>query len=196
MQVPAFLWVRSAPEMWFKRLTWGDSSESLFFSFGHLSRFIFHTWPDPGPSPICMPVFWPKWIPKKRIVGRFSRLIIVWHSLPFWARWVSLHMCSWGLPDPEDGEYVTSWSFALLPLPLFNVSREYKHQLCALCFLLFLSWNIDRWLFVNVYPGAHLSPASLLSLTPLASKLRLTWNPYRTEVVSLITSVKVRSSPK
>ena len=54
-------------------------------------------------------------------------------------------MCSWGLPDPEDGKYVTGLlpkqdlaSLLTLLLPLFNKYREGKYQLFTLC-LLFLS---------------------------------------------------------
>ena len=93
---------------------------------------------------------------------------MIWQGLSFWPRGVFLCMCSWGLPDPKDRKYVISWSFPqamlspflLLPLPLFKVPREDKFQLFTLFFLLFLSRNINRWLVVNVYTGAHLSPAS------------------------------------
>ena len=44
---------------------------------------FFSTWPDPGPSQICVTNFWPRWIPKQSMVGRWCRLM-AWCSLPFW----------------------------------------------------------------------------------------------------------------
>ena len=84
----------------------------------------------------------------------------------------SLRMCRWGLPDPEDGEYVTSLFFgqaSLSPsldcvITVVYKFAEDRYQLFALCLLLFLSRSIDRRLVVNVYPGAHLSPAPELTL--------------------------------
>ena len=101
----------------------GSSSGSLF-SFGQVSHFISHTWPDPGPSLICECIFWPRWIPAQGLVGRLAGFTMAWSPLPFWPRGVSLCMWCWGLPDPKDGKEVTSWSFAQggfspsLPLPL------------------------------------------------------------------------------
>ena len=59
-----------------------------------------------GPPPICLHIFWPRWIPRQNMVGRLSTLITAWQPLSFWPRVVSLHTCSQGLPDPEDGEYI------------------------------------------------------------------------------------------
>ena len=179
-QVQASFWMRSTPERWLK-LIWGGSSRSLS-SFGQLSCFIFHSWPDPAPSQICVCIFWPRWIPEQGIMGRLSRLIMVWHPLPFWLKEVSLCMCNWGLPTPEDGEYVTSGSFAQAGLSPSFWSCHYhcltssqktstSYVPCASCdFYLVVnvyprahlssaSWSVNRRLLANVYPGAHLFPA-------------------------------------
>ena len=140
----------------------------VFVSSSQFSSFIFYTWPDPGPSPICMCIFWSRWVPKQSMVERLSRLIMAYHPHPFWPKGVSLHACPWGLPDPEQGEYGTSLFFCpsraqpllILSLQLFNEFTEDKYQLFALYLLLFLSWRIDKCLVINVCSGAHLSPAS------------------------------------
>ena len=96
--------------------------------------------------------------------GKFSE---TYYSLPFWPLG-SLCKYSWGLPDPEDGEFVTSWSFAQAgPSPSFDpvmtIVSQFtgdKYQLVALCLLLFLSWSVGKWLVENVYPRAHLFPLS------------------------------------
>ena len=56
-----------------------------------------------------MPI-WPRWITKQSMMVSLSRPIMAWHPHPFWPNGVSLHKFSWGLPNPEDEEYVT-WSF-------------------------------------------------------------------------------------
>ena len=132
-----------APESWFKSRTWGSSSRSLS-SFGQLPYCIFDTWPDPGPSLICVHIFWPRWIQERSLAGRWSRLIMGWSPLSFWPRGVSLCTCSWRLPGPEGGEYVPSWSFVqaglspslILSSPLFSKCTEDKYQLlsCACCY--------------------------------------------------------------
>ena len=139
----------------------------ILFYFSHLTRL--RALPD-------MHIFWPRWTPKQGFAEMLAGLIMVWCPLLFWPRGVFLHMWSWGLPDPGNRKYVTSWSFAQvglspslpLPLPLFKVSTEDKFQLFILFLLLFLSWSTSRWPVVNVYPEAHLSPASVPgSLVPL-----------------------------
>ena len=101
------------------------------------------------------------------MVGSLSRLIMIQHpSLSDHS--VSLHICSWGLPDPEGCGVcdlfvlpkLSSGPLLILSSPSFNKFTEEKYQLFPLCLLLFLSCSIDRWLVVNVCPGAHLSPAS------------------------------------
>ena len=102
-----------------------------------------------SPPLICVRIFWPRWIPKQGIVGRVSKLIMVWHPLPFW--WEGSTWPLGLLSKPG------SASLLILLLSLFKFTED-KYQLFAL-YLLFLSWSIDGWLVVNVYPGAHLSPA-------------------------------------
>lgn len=62
--------------------------------------------------------------------------------------------------DPRHGRYVTSWSFTRVE-PCHHcylkVSTGDKVWLSTLFLLLFLPWNINRRLVVNVYPRAHLS---------------------------------------
>ena len=86
-----------------------------------------------GPSLIFMCIIWPRWIPKQSMAERLSRLIMGWHLLSFWPRGVSLCICIWGLPDPEDGRNVTSLFFCpisaqpplfILSLPLFTSSQK------------------------------------------------------------------------
>ena len=97
------------PERWFKPLRWGSSSRSLFSS-GQLSSFMSHTWQDPEPSPVCVHIFWPRWVPEQGLGGRLAWLIMTWYPLPFWLRGIFLRVWSWGLPDSEVRKYVTSWS--------------------------------------------------------------------------------------
>ena len=105
------------------------------------------------------------------MAGRLSRLSMAWHPLPFWPRGVSLHLCSWGSPWP--GGWGVRDLFVLLSnqssapllirsLPLFNSSQKMSTSYwpCACCY--FYLGGMDRWLVVNVCPGAHLSPVSNL----------------------------------
>lgn len=137
-------WKRSVPKRWFKPLIQDYSSRSLS-SFGQLSCKPFIPEQSQGPPVICMCLFWPSWILKQSIVEGLSRLIMACHPLPFWSRGVSLHMCSWGLPDLEDWDYVTSWSFVQVGLSpsfvtvhyhCFNGSQKtsISYLLCACCY--------------------------------------------------------------
>lgn len=132
--------MRSVPDRWFKPLLWGSSSRSLFSS-GRLFYLLHLARPRALPN-LCVHL-WLRWSLEQGMVRRLSRLTMAWHPLPFPPRGVSLHMCSWSLPDSEDGKYVTfgllpKQGFAPLPilsLPLFNKFTEDKHQLFAFSLL-------------------------------------------------------------
>lgn len=130
---------------------------------------------DPGLFQICVYIFWPRWIAKQGLVERFNRCIMAW---------CPLHFCISGIRvslTPRIGSMLPFAQAGLssslpLPLPLLKVSTEDKFQLFIL-FLLLISWSINRWLIVIVYPGAHLSPASK-PFIPQGEARRWRFPPY------------------
>ena len=145
---------------------------------------------------------------KAKGLGMVSRLIMAWHPLPVWPRGVFVCTWSWGLPEHKDRKYMTSWSFAQAglhpslsqPLPLFNTSTEDKLQLFALCLLVFLSWSTDRWLVVNVYPGAHPSSCFKALISDLSWSYRqclecILQCKLKVTTVSIIMEPQIPSCP-
>ena len=149
--------VRSAPERWYKLLIQPSSSGSLF-TFGQLSFcFISHTWLDTAPSPICMCIFWQRWIPEQRVLGQYQDLL--WpgpHSL--FDPWESYCACVIGEVSLTQGvTEVVIFSFSssraqLLPLTFsLKCQRETGPNLLGLTSL---SCSQPR--------GPPLSPTSFL----------------------------------
>ena len=106
----------------------GSSSGSLF-TFGQLSCFFSHIWRVLGPSPTCMHIFLPRWIPAWRTVGGFKTLTMGWGPLPFDLQGVFLHMCSQGgLLDLRSGHLISLVQQSSAPATNFvlAMSRENK----------------------------------------------------------------------
>ena len=144
--------------------TWEAGS---LFTFGQLSDFLFLTWPLLGPSSLCMhSLLQDGFQPPKGQWEALASCILGWHPL-FDPQGIFLQICNVALA-PRMGNI---WSYDLL----------FKQGLALLCpchiyylkmfmgdkvhlftlFLLFSSWSSNRRLVVNIFPGAHLSPASL-----------------------------------
>ena len=68
--------------------------------------------PEPGPSLICICIFDQDGFQSKAWWEGY--LDLLWAGAPSLSDPAGslCAMWSWGLPDPEDGRYVTSWSFA------------------------------------------------------------------------------------
>ena len=107
----------------------------VFVLLWQLSCFISHTWPDSGPSLICLCIFWPRGIPGQRVMGWLTGFIMAWPTLPFWIFRAFLYMYSWGgLLDPRRdwcGRVIfllqQSWTPAINFLP--EMSKRTKAQL-------------------------------------------------------------------
>ena len=108
---------------------------------------------------------------RAKCYGMVSGLMMALYPFSFWP-WESFCTCALRVslttrigsmwPLNLLLKQVLAPSLALpLPLPLFKVSTEDKFQSFTLSLLLFPILSINMWLVVNVYPGAHLSPASV-----------------------------------
>ena len=73
----------------------------LVWYFGKIPCLISHTWPDPGPFPIGMHIFWPRWIPEQRVLGQNQDSW--WPGAPpfLTPRSLSAHVTWRGLLDPR-----------------------------------------------------------------------------------------------
>lgn len=93
-----------------------------------------HTGLDPGPSPICVCIFRPRWIPEQRVLGRYQDLLGPWRPHPFWPLGVFLHMCSWGGPPDPRSDWSGHFFFLLQQSSapainfLLDVSKRNKAQ--------------------------------------------------------------------
>lgn len=66
--------------------------------------------PDPGPSPRCVGIFWPRWVPEPGELGRF-RTYCGLAPPPSLTPGVSLRMGSWGLSSTPGVSDVVILSF-------------------------------------------------------------------------------------
>ena len=77
------------------------------FAVGPLPCFIFHTRPDPGSSPTCVPISRPRWRPEQSMAGGYPDSLWPGAPSPSDPEGLSAHV--WlGSPCPEDGEDVAS----------------------------------------------------------------------------------------
>ena len=100
--------------------------------------------------------------------GRWSRLTMAWHPLPFWPRGVSLCMCSWGSPWP--------WGWEVHDLLVFRPSRAqplfwschypclivHRRQVPVICLVpvVIPALEARQVAGCKYYPCAHPPPAS------------------------------------
>ena len=88
-----------------------DSSSGSFSSFGQLSCFIFHTGPDPGPSPDLRAHLLAKMDSRAEHGGKVVQTSYKPGTPSLSDPEGSLHMHIWGVPESEDGVDVTSLFF-------------------------------------------------------------------------------------
>ena len=107
------------------------------FAVGPLPCFIFHTRPDPGSSPTCVPISRPRWRPEQSMAGGYPDSLWPGAPSPSDPEGLSAHV--WlGSPCPEDGEDVASLfcPAGLSPSPdpiIIFVYQGHRRQVPVIC---------------------------------------------------------------
>lgn len=87
---------------------WGEGFSGWLSSLA--SCLVLFLTPDPGPSPRCVGIFWPRWVPEPGELGRF-RTYCGLAPPPSLTPGVSLRMGSWGLSSTPGVSDVVILSF-------------------------------------------------------------------------------------